>query len=223
MRKLYTILAILLVLCSAGCEAKTQLIDEGNIRTSETTPTAAGTQGWQSRPTFTSLEDYEKYVSSGVESSTFITYDMVKEFGTFASFVDYGAPKCKSYKYGLIDKNGYTLNLHIRSSSEELLIEEELKLFSSTHNTQDMRIYTQNGYQIINDIYFFYNAGNLVSIVWDDGEIRYKIRSGGTKSLSDYSIQKETPLSRLLNAETAEAAVAEFNAKVAQARAEKAG
>jgi len=223
MRKLYTILAILLVLCSAGCEAKTQLIDEGNIRTSETTPTAAGTQGWQALPTFTSLEDYEKYVSSGVESSTFITYDMIKEFGAFASFVDYGAPKCKSYKYGLIDENGYVLNLHIRSSSEEIIEYKEFELLTNTRNTNDMRIYTQKGYQIIGKAYFIYNGGELVSIAWKEGDHLFIIRAGKVESLSDYPAEKNTLLTRLLNAETAEAAVAEFNAKVAQARAEKAG
>jgi len=73
----------------------------------------------------------------------------------------------------------------------------------------------------VNGVRYTYYEGNLQNISWDTDSHRFIIEQGRTEPLSVYPENKYTSLlQQLLNAGTAEAAVAEFNAKVAQARQE---
>jgi len=212
---LFLILAILLsfTACTTQNAIQTKPTDTAN----STTPTVAAGQGWQSLPTFNNLEDYEKYISDGLDMEGFVTYEMVKSFGRFELFVDYGRKKGLSYLYGMVDENGYDLNLHIKPLSET--DRTEVTTEKPPHN--DLRT-SQNRAEFysVNNILYEYYDGGLYSISWSTNTHSYTIKSGHTVRPYAYTGDKVTLLSRLLNAETAEAAVAEFNAKVAQARQE---
>ena len=236
MRKLCTILAILLVLCSAGCEAKTQPNIEGNNPPTETAPKSTDAAKNSSTnvcyiPFMAfSLKEYEVYLDSFISlSPDFIHYDQLKTYGEFQDFVDVtdwqdysndadGRIKgnCSKYMYTLIDAEGRKITIYICPASE--YSNEFLHADTLNETNALLSVMKEKTYYKYNDIYYAFRDGNLVQVLFPSGNDIIAISGSDFEPFKEYPIQKNPQIARLLDTQTAEAAVAEFNAKVAQAR-----
>lgn len=218
----FFVLAIILIF--TGCTLQHSVGTAPAITGNSTVPSATGVQGWQSLPTFTTLEAYDKYIEDGVDAETFLTYEEVKTLGDFVCFVDTGRPKCHEYLYGLADDNGYHFSLFVYPLTKVQGESSDFGDIPPSLAQQDMRTNHSNAESFsINGIHYMYYNENLHSISWNTPTHRFVIEQGRTEPLSAYPANKHTTfLYTLLNSETAEAAVAEFNASIAQALAEKA-
>ena len=236
MRKLCTILAILLVLCSAGCEAKTQPNIEGNNPPTQTpTQSNSSALAMVAHPSIRSFSEYEQFVASYyAEDPEFIAYETIKELGSFVKFTYYFyidgeyyelnekaeyAKTNKCYRYLLKNSHGKRLRFSVERSSG--IKDTNVSAFpSSVKSTQNLcRLEDANGLYRSNNIYFYYYNGILTQISWIEGEKLIKIQSFENDMLQTAEGDNGF-LTRLLSLETAEAAVAEFNAKVIQAKQE---
>ena len=115
MRKLLVGMLVLIIL--TGCVS--------GQSPNEETQSTGGTQSAQAclrGPFMRNLEEYEEYVASFTDQADFIHYDMIKDLGSFESFVDQGIHwgydeilpdqegrrngKCEVYSYALRTKEG---------------------------------------------------------------------------------------------------------------------
>jgi hypothetical protein len=214
-RVLCFVLSLLILAAITGCGKADEPQGETLNTVSNTTPESSLIDINQAIPTFRTLEDYGTYISSGVDTKSFITYEMVQDYGTFALFADYGRPKCNTYLYELIDKNGYRLDIDIEPRTP-LTEVPETATDVQLHNYNDLRTNPAHLSAIkVNNVYYTYYEGKLYSIAWYTDTHIFTIKAGRTVRPSEYPDGETTLISRLLNGETAEAAVAEFNANIA--------
>ena len=206
-----------------GCATQQAVQTTPMITVDPISSPSAGTQGWQSLPTFTSLDAYEEYIADRTNIERFLTYEDIKVLGDFHSYIDFGYPKCHKYKYGLIDKNGYRVALNIYPISQTETAQNNSNASLSASKNQDMRTTLANiKSHAINEIEYAYYEGELRKIAWITNSFRFVVEGDYREALSEYPTDRQSSfLQRLLNEETAEAAVAEFNTMVAQALAKK--
>ena len=188
-------------------------------------------------PTLRTLEEYEAYLSRFIEpSSGFIHYDMLKDYGELLAFrdgtyadwgkyVDYPDGRiqgsCSTYTYELLDPAGYTIVIYISPVSEYTKLLGSSKTLAATQSVHTLK--EENGYYKFKDLYYGFQNGEMVQILIPYKQNMISVKRPDYQPFTDYPVENNTFVSKLLNTQTAEAAVAEFNAKVAQARAEKAG
>ena len=214
--------SLIVVLCLLGCQqAATNAPATSSFETRSTTSKDV-TQGSRTPPSFSTKAEYEEYIGSqkGVNED-FIRYETISICGDFNGFSDSGKySTTKGYTYYLKDRNSFSFGLDIVYGTT---IGLDMGVLEFDDNPADLRFHkNDSGFYYVGDIRYAYYEGKLYNIRWSVGEKTALIQAAGGQ-LHTYPLGGNTFMSRLLNAETAEAAVAEFNAKVAQARAEKAG
>ena len=172
-------------------------------------------------PTFTTLEDYEKYVAEDMKLESFVSYDMISEYGAFVSFINYGRVQpCTNYVYYLKDAEGYEFGFHVNSIAE--LEKEDAEALQQVENERDMRTNgTKTGIYCVNNINYKYFEGKLGTIYWEHEGRRIFLDSGRGYSLADYPTGSDTLVGQLLNVETAKEAVLQVNRNVLETRSEK--
>ena len=234
MKKLVGFLLILTVhiaLCS--CTAMPINTDTAETPTqSKTTALAMVAQ-----PSIESFSEYEQFIAENyADSPDFITYETIKELGSFVKFAYYDyfdgeyyeltekaefIQTNKRYWYLLENSQGKKLFFDIECANgiDRSGIPEFPESVRSTNNLY--RIEGANGTYRSGRIYYYYYNDILTQVGWTEGEYLYKIQSC-QNDMSQIIDSENGLISRLINIETAEAAVDEFNAKVAAARAEKA-
>ena len=195
----------LLTACGQSNTPETTVATEGN----KLTDVIVG-------PTIESLEEYNKFLETIPEGRKFVTYDDVKEIGTFKGFVgitDTPNDGYIYYVYGLVDETGKEFVLNIEHTEEE--VDTVLEAIERVDN-QDMRFVNKNqsGDYTHQGLIYEYWEGRLSDVVWRVDGIRFKLDGVGF-ALADYPITEDTFVSKLLSQETAVAAVESINAKVA--------
>lgn len=214
MYKFYILLSIVIAISITGCT-----FSPNDVSTA--TPSGDNMYISEHFPTYNTIEGYEKYISAHPQRDDFITYDMLKDYGSFCLFVNSGrSDTCTEYSYDLIDSMGIETTIFIIPASRQL---EEYSVITSMENPKDLRsCSSKKGVYTANGISYYYSRGKLRRIAWQFDKQWILVDSTNNR-YAEYPITDETLVGRLLNTETAEAAVVEFNAKVAQARAEQAG
>lgn len=209
----------------------------------ETTQTQAPTQSKSSavalvsHPSIGSISEYQQFIATNyADFLDFITYDMIKELGSFVKFTYYFyidgeyyelteeaeyVKTEKRYKYLLENSNGQRLLFKVERANEIdksniPLLPEAIKSVPNICRIEDAE-----GVYRYNSLYYYYHNGLLTQTAWINGEYIIKIQSC-QNDMSQTIDGDNSIISRLINLETAEAAVAEFNASIAQALAEKA-
>jgi len=183
-------------------------------------------------PSLHSLDEYEEYLDRFIElPADFIHYSAIENCGSFLKFIDVTdqanyqhhadgtiSGECRAYRYRLVDQSGIAFNLDINTvdlSSIRIDTSETIKGAVNLHKCTQSDGY----YQLGNILYNYYNS-SLEQVILTAGNSTISISLAHDKDFSDYQINADTFLGSLLNTETAEIALAELNAKVAQARQE---
>lgn len=220
MKKAYLLFVSLIALCLYGCHQS-----ESGVATiqPETSPSVMQTipqdVGQNSAAIASHLyaEEYNQNISVlKATYKNFITYDTIKICGAFDDFshsskYDTGL----AYRYYFEDENSFHYSFSVVHGETIGLDMEDLHIHE---NQADLRFNgNHSGYYYVGNVRYAYYEGKLYNIRWtiDDRTI---LIQAGKDYLHNYPLGVETFMSRLLNAETAEATVAEFNAKIAAAR-----
>ena len=222
MKKIVTYLTLIMVLFLSGCYSTEISITS---TTSPQIPKQPGTQGISqtsnSPGLIRSFEEYSALIPVLKDTfPDFLCYDAIESCGKFIGFgFTARSDSIPAYQYKLHDKNGLRYSLCVFHEKPQDL---DMGILEDGDNPNDLRFHKDSiGYYYIGGIEYAYYEGKLYNIKWQLDQRTIMIQAG-----SDYihtsPLDGDTFISRLLNKETAEAAVAEFNAKVAQARAEKA-
>lgn len=166
--------------------------------------------------TIQSLEEYNRYLETIPEGGKFVTYDALKEIGTFKIFVGLtNTPRdgYTYYVYGLVDETGKEFILYIKHTDE---IVNNISNTIECEDPQDMRIAKEksDGNYSHQGLTYGYWEGRLGYLEWHVDEIQFQL-AGVEFSLADYPVGEDTFVSKLLSQETAVAAVESINAKVA--------
>ena len=219
MRKGFIALLLALVLLLPGCTHDPQAAGPASQENSQTEERYYGEVNTYI-PTFTTLEDYEKYVAEDMKLESFVSYDMISEYGEFISFINYGLVQpCTNYKYNLKDAAGYEVAFHVNSIAE--LEKEDAESLQQVENSKDMRTNgTKTGIYCANGIGYGYFEGKLKSIYWEHDGKRILLRSR-RGHLEAYPAGSDTLIGQLLNVETAKEAVLQVNRNVVATRSEK--
>lgn len=165
--------------------------------------------------TFSTYEAYLEFIGSLKQLPyDFITYDMLKELGTFKSFI-LSSSEIDTYIYSFVDKNGIEFSVKIKP----LPLELDTNCIVTPSNKDNLRTVTQNSQRttyVYNNIsYHYYTSGRLYKITWTFRGELLELGVATDKRLADYPLDGETTfVSQLLSTQTATAAIEAFNQKV---------
>lgn len=171
-----------------------------------------------SRPMLTieSMEEYNKFLETMPDVDGFVTYDMIKEIGTFKHFVCLSDSRFNDYShytYGITDDTGSEFILYVKHTNDTSLnVTEAIGVLDA----QDMRLADEERHGIYQHQGFIYKyySGKLNSIIWY-AKGREFVLAGVGANLADYPATSEnTFISKLLKQETAVAAVESIKSKV---------
>lgn len=236
------LLSILLLLFLFGCGSN-EIPDDNPSQvqsittphnTTETETITESAQACRIIPTFRTLEEYDSYLDRFIElSPDFIHYDTLKEYGEFLAFRDgtYAdwdqytiyqdgriEGNCSTYTYELLDPAGYTIIIYISPVSEYAELLALPKALSATQNVHTAT--KENGYYKFKNLYYGFHDGQMVQILLPYKQTIISIKRPSYQPFSQYPVENNTLIAKLLSTETAESAVAELNANIALAQLE---
>ena len=130
------------------------------------------------------INEYNTFVETETKlPDNFVTADMLKDFGSFKGFVCNSGPNFIYYSYLLVGENDYHISLHVAHSdvvyqyTRSQLNVDKLGKNMTILPTED------TGFISINNIEYHYINGHLVSVRWQDGNVRYDMH---TSNIDDY-------------------------------------
>lgn len=149
----------------------------------------------------------------------FISYDAFEICGTFNDFVYSNSNSIgDGYVYFLKDANNFQYCFHVVHGAT--IGDLDMGVLSSHDTPTDLRFNGEHsGYYYVGNIRYAYFEGKLYNIRWDNDDRIFLIQAADAQ-LHTYPLGGDTFMSRLLNAETAEAAVKEFHTRATSAQAE---
>ena len=226
----------LIILALTGCtfsreNATTTIHTTAPYSAADSTDTNSAAQICRPNPMARSLEEYEAYLNRfDALPPEFIHFNALKEYGSFVNFVDasdwqtyryYSDDRidgvCNIYSYCLMDPVGFKTFVYITPLAEyndHFNEAKELTTYECLHINTD-----ENGYYRHNDVYYEYYNGELAQIILTAGNVAISVKPyEDDAKFSNYPVNTATLISALFNTETATAAVAELNAKIAAAR-----
>ena len=131
----------------------------------------------------------------------FVQYEDVSEWGKFECFKVPDPRQCNCYIYQFKDPAGEIFSLVIHHKIKE---EYEVSLDENSVNRSNMRVCNSAGVYAESGLHYKYNAQNkLTSIRWKDNNAWYSIETRYDKNLSDYPENISSPMSKMLNVDTA--------------------
>lgn len=216
--KKFVVCLILIATCLLGCQQKKATLNN-TVTDFQSTSTIEhdASQSSQGLLVFHTQADLENNLETQRSIyKHFINYNTIKEYGNFVRFVSStGTSPRVGYSYFIEDENGFCCDFHIVHGTT---IGLDMGILEADDNPADLRFHKNNsGYYYVGNVRYAYYEGKLYNIRWNIDD-RTLLIQRYDDALHTYPMGGDTFMSRLLNAETAEAAVAEFNAKVAQAR-----
>lgn len=168
-------------------------------------------------PSRLSIDEYDLYIPHLTSLyKDFISYDDLKNCGTMELF-SY-SKNGEGYYYNLRDANNFSYAFHIIYGPT--IGDLDMDKLDVHRNPSDLR-FNENlsGFFFIGNIRYAYFEGKLYNILWKVDDRTFLIQTSSTQ-LHTYPLGCDTFMSRLLNAETAEAAVKEFHTRATSAQAE---
>ena len=154
---------------------------------------------------------YKAYPFSTAKNTPgFVSYEMIEDLGSFqtATITIYTDNESTShYSYELIDSNGCKYELFITENPEDFSNAPKPQFSDLRKNNPN----TSDSYNV-NGIHYYYGIVNLDSIAWNSDTHNYHLFI--RDELYDYDMESGTFLSKILNIDTAEQAVADFNKKI---------
>ena len=212
--KILTII-ILMMICLCGC----QISQLNSTNPTETTRVITQDVGQSNTrlPSRLSIDEYDLYIPHLTSLyKDFISYDDLKNCGTMELF-SY-SKNGEGYYYNLRDANNFSYAFHIiyGPTTGDL----DMDKLDVHRDPSDLR-FNENlsGFYFIGNIRYAYFEGKLYNILWKVDDRTFLIQTSSTQ-LHTYPLGGDTFMSRLLNAETAEAAVKEFHTRATSAQAE---
>jgi len=223
MKKFVAHFVLVITLCLAGCNGVENNAPPTTPHEIPVQTSAQDISNSNAAPQYTkSFDEYSCKIPKLKDLyPDFICYDIIESLGGFIGFGHITRNNSiPTYHYQLLDKNGLRYGLYVFHGNPTDL---DMGKLEDGDDPSDLRFHKDSsGYYYIGDIEYAYYEGKLYNIKWKCDQ-RTIVLQAGSDYIHTSPLDGDTFMSRLLNAETAEAAVAEFNAKVAQARAEKAG
>lgn len=224
---LYMFLFVLFLMSISACRdseksTESPTTDFDNLSDTEIQEQELAVQTCYSDKTFESLEEYEKEFPEFQEKwghryehlTDFVTYDKIKEYGNFDFLAIATVNGQKYYYYVLVDDNGFEFLLTI-TPPEEYQDLSKLPVITNVENNKDLRCSTEGlGVFSVENLKYFYKEGKLSKIYWTSQSKAFQLAGKFDVLLESYSGEKPSLINSLLNAETAPAAIAEFNRKV---------
>ena len=168
-----------------------------------------------------SLEEYETELAKYALPGDYVTYDMIKSVGQFV-MMHLGTSKTLTADhiyFVLRDKTGVKISFSANYPTEYNSIKDRI-ITDCVTDIHDLRqtqsIGEQYWYYKNGDIFYEYNEeGNLLDIRWNYKARVYSVSLYGVRQdLRNYSMTEDTFVSRLLDADTAQAAVDELMASI---------
>jgi hypothetical protein len=169
-----------------------------------------------------SLEEYEAELAKYALPGDYVTYDMIKSVGKFVK-MHLGTSKTLTadhIDFTLRDKTGVRIDFSADYPTEYNGLAEDKIVTDCVTDIHDLRqtqsIGEQYWYYKNGDIFYEYNEeGNLLDIRWDYKERVYYVSLDFTYyDFQNYPMTEDTFVSRLLDADTAQAAVDELMASI---------
>ncbi len=170
-------------------------------------------------PTFGSYAEYWYFIHSVTLPKTFITYDLIADFGKFENLViqENGQLdlKYETYGYSLSTSSGCEFGFYIKSEPFVFLYDFEI---ISDINPEDMRKprFSEEGKYEKDGIFYTYFNGELRSILWEVNGIFYNLAFFEDSRLENITLSDSSTLGKLLNLQTAEQVVDSFRTENAR-------
>lgn len=170
----------------------------------------------------TTLEEYEQLLKEKVPKeykTQFVTYDMVKSIGSFDVFAfttawitgDYS-----DYGYRVYDDTGfeYLFRIYTKPTDQLSRMDEWYSELSADDIGKDLRICDASElvYLSVGSVQYFYRSNQLEMILWEGKFHVFELYV--LDDVTKYDLGEDNFLSKLLNADTAEQAVAELNERI---------
>lgn len=154
--------------------------------------------------TISTLDDYNKFMSSENLPENFITYDMLKDIGDFVYLIflsDGYNGDFTEYMYTVKDSTGYDISVYVEPSIESDVLNSNT-IIAEKINRTDLRTIAsaESGIYIYNDVKYKYVSGKLLSIAWDMDGLRCTLT--GNSMLDNYPDQNNTFMGLILNGDT---------------------
>ena len=166
-----------------------------------------------------SLEEYEAELAKYALPGDYVTYDMVKSVGEFVN-MRLGITKKLSADdiyFTLRDEAGIDVDLSMNYPNAFKNNWNEVAEVTDIHDLRCSESPYKGAWQYVHgDItYFYYHDGNLDTITWTHRERVYKLHYyGNGEGFRNYPRNADTFAARLLDADTAQAAVDELMASI---------
>lgn len=160
-------------------------------------------------PTFEDYDEYVRYLETLTLPDYFVSYEDLSEFGEFNGFVRLSPDAYSHLLYSFVDETGTEFCIYVYCPPQKNPIGTEIfEIEDEQINASDMRNATivdskarKYTYQGIEYVYSIH--GEISSIRWQCGDIKY-VLAGFKPVGSGYpSTDKNTLVNRLLNLETA--------------------
>ena len=152
--------------------------------------------------TLQTYDAYREFLEQNDLPEEFVEYEQVESIGSFNSLVflsDARNADYSEYMYGFTESSKNTVFLTIVPSSKENTSVISTSLSIDDINQSDMR-FTKNrevsGIFKIDDLSYKYIKGTLLSITWENNDLRYTLSCAST--FSDYQLDLNTYISKLL-------------------------
>lgn len=169
-----------------------------------------------------SLEEYEAELAKYALPGDYVTYDMIKSVGQFVK-MHLGTSKTLTadhINFVLRDKTGVRIDFSANYPTEYNGLAEDKTVTDCVTDIHDLRqtqsIGEQYWYYKNGDIFYEYNEeGNLLEIRWNHKERVYHVNLYSIQQdFRDYPMTEDTFVARLLDVDTAQAAVDELMASI---------
>ena len=173
-------------------------------------------------PFFDRYDEYCEFIASQEMPDGFVRYECIQGIGSFAGFYVHD-DSVFSYSYELYDESFYEIILSVTHMDEGAGVEQGDKNHDERLTVQELGLSGEVPRTISSDaavtelehngIVYTYNDGKLYSVKWQTESTLFTLSGTMNVCLCDYSAgEKATFLNRLLNLETAKAAIADMGA-----------
>ena len=229
-RTICVLLLLTLLISLSGC---TNEPVSNNTQQSEAPRQSSSAHAMVAHPKVWDITEYEKLITTTYTAPpNFISYNAIRELGNFVNFTYYPTlngeyylfsektePKKtdRRYYYVLETDNGDRLKFDVLDIKALDSITACPLPVDAASPQKLLKIENTEGVYKRGNIYYYYSHGTLSDIWWQESSNLIKISAW--ENSFEKLIHNEHPLIlKLTTAETAEAAVAELNAKIAAAR-----
>ncbi len=191
------------------------------VLSSDIEPDGNGTSAEINQIYLATYDEYLKFIEENSLEGVIVPYEDIKAIGEFRGLLFYHPAEEKDfskYMYSLVDSSGTRLSLTIEDLKTAKRLTETV-IGKKSVTTDNMRtiapiegiaIYTTE-----DGVEYTYRKTDLYTIAWHSDRLRYKLWPADPREISTYPLNTDTFVSRLLNTETAAAAITQLKDSLA--------